>query len=146
MALSYKLSQKQQWRSYKNYLSRYTAKKEIMEKHGTSMYDTRPMTFDDYLAARDALVESGRKININQTLVSRQQYEFTQEQGRALRNVGQELGLEFGREDMVNLRGGGDIRMEDLTLINNRLKELYPNMSGIERGQYITHYVFGDSE
>lgn len=145
-ALSKDLPEERLWKSYQNYLERYMRQKEKMENRGTSMYDPRPMSFDDYCAARDALIESGQEININQTLVSHQQYEFTYQQGRALRDTARELGLEIGDENLMVLRGGGDIRNEDLSLINNKLKELYPEMTGIERAKYITDNIFFGSK
>ena len=145
-ALSKDLPEQRLMRSYQNYVDRFIEKEALMERHGTKMYDDRPMTFDEYCAARDALIESGQEININQTLVSRQQYEFTREQGRALREAGRELGLEIGDEKIINLRGGGVVRNEDLSLINNKLKELYPNMTGIERAKWITDNIFFGSE
>lgn len=140
------LSERRQWKAYQNYVDRYIEKEAIMERHGTQMYDSRPLTFDEYLAARDALIDEGVEININQTLVSRQQYEYTMAQGRALRDTARELGLDIGNEKLINLRGGGAIRYEDLTLINNKLKELHPEWSGIQRAQYITDNIFFGSK
>lgn len=144
--LSYKLSTKRQYKAYQNYLERYYTQKAKMERRGTYMYDPHVMSFDDYLTARDSLIEEGQEININQTIVSKQQYEFTREQGRALKDVGEKLGLEIGSENLMNLRGGGAIRNEDLSLINEKLKELYPGWTGLQRAEYITDNIFFGSK
>ena len=137
------LSERRQLKSYQNYVDRYIAKEALMERHGTAMYDPRPMDFDEWAKMRDTLIEEGHEINLNQTIVSRQQYEFTREQGQALKKVGKDLGLNIGSENLINLRGGGTIRNEDLSLVNNKLKELYPNWTGVQRADWISENIYG---
>lgn len=147
------LSKKQMYNAYRNYISRYTKQKEKMIRKGTYMYDSHMMNYEEYKAVRKAYVDEqkaknpGEKvININQTLVSKQQYEFSREQAIGIREAGKELGLDFEEETLMKIRGGRDIRNEDLSLINNALKDKYPALTGTERSQWITDHIFGDSE
>lgn len=143
------LSKKQMYNAYRNYLQRYNTQAEKMVRRGTYMHDDK-LTYNEYKMVRRAKVEelrdSGRRvININQTIVSEQQYEFSMSQAKGLREAGKELGLEFEGESLMKLRGGRDIRNEDLSLINNALKDKYPDLSGVQRAQWIKDNIFGDS-
>jgi hypothetical protein len=146
------LSKKQMNNAYRNYLERYNRQKEKMIRKGTYMHDDI-LTYEEYKATRRAFIEEQKAknpdkkvININQSIVSAQQYEFSMEQAKGLREAGKDLGLDLSEESLMKLRGGRDIRNEDLSLINNALKEKYPALSGIERSKWITEHVFGDSE
>lgn len=144
------LSKKQMYNAYRNYLSRYVTQANKMVRKGTYMHDDK-LTFNEYKMVRQAKVDELREkgkpiININQSIVSEQQYEFSMEQARGLREAASELGLDFQEESLMKIRGGRDVRGEDLTAINNALKMKYPLLSGTERAQWITDNIFGDSE
>ena len=143
------LSKKQMYNAYRNYLSRYVKQEDKMIRKGTAMHDDK-LTYNEYKMVRRAKVEQLREagrpvININQTIVSEQQYEFSMAQAHGLREAGRELGLDFQTESLMKLRGGRDIRNEDLSLINSALKEKYPDLSGVGRAQWIKDNIFGDS-
>ena len=144
------LSKKQMYNAYQNYLSRYTRQADKMIRRGTYMHDDK-LTYSEYKMVRRAKIEQmkdegKRLININQTIVSEQQYEFSMAQAKGLRSAGQELGLGFADESLMKLRGGRDLRNEDLSLINSALKEKYPELSGIQRAEWIKENIFGGSE
>lgn len=144
------LSKKQMERAYKNYQDRYEAQAQKMRNKGLAMHDKRELTFSEYKMTRRAFVDelraAGRPIiNINQTIVSKQQYEFSMEQARGIREAGSKLGLDLQSQSLVSIRGGRKVRNEDLSLINNALKEEYPQLSGVERAQWIKENIFGDS-
>lgn len=145
------LTAKRLRKAYKNYVKRYKQKEAVMERHGTDMASGM-MTYREYKMTRKAYVESGVDININQTIVSDQQYEFSLRQARSLKEAAKEMDLSFKEESLIQIRGGGAVRNEDLTEINNRMKELaekYPNIyedfaTGRGRAAWIKENIFWD--
>ena len=145
------LSKKRLQNAYKNYVKRYNEKSAIMKRHGTTMASDK-MTYREYKMTRKAYVEAGQEININQTIVSDQQYEFSMGQARSLREAARELDLSFAKDNIIQIRRGGVVRNEDLTEINNRLKELADKFPGIYddfatgtgRANWIKENIFWD--
>jgi len=143
------LSKKQMYNAYRNYLSRYVKQEAKMIRRGTSMHDDK-LTYSEYKMVRRAKVEelkaAGRPVwNINQTIVSEQQYEFSMSQAKGIREASAKLGVDLGEQSLMEIRGGRDIRNEDLSLINNALKDKYPELSGVGRAKWIKDNIFGDS-
>ena len=124
--------------AYMNYKRRYRAKAKIMDKKGLKM--AMPMlNRSDYELARAMAVNDGVTININQTIVSRQQYEYSQDVARRFKRVSEEHDLEWKDLTITEIRKGA----VDVSAINNMLKENYPDMTGKQRAKWISHEVFG---
>ena len=132
------LSKKQMHNAYINYKRRYRAKEKIMEKKHLSMA-SKMLNRADYELARAMAVNDGITININQTIVSRQQYEYTQDVARRFKRVSEEHDLEWKDLTITQIRKGA----VDVSAINAMLKENYPDMTGKQRAKWISHEVFG---
>ena len=145
------LSPKQMRAAYRNYMNRYEAQEAKMLRRGERMNDEM-MTFGSYKATRRAYVEDlqsrgKRVININQSIVSDQQYEFSRLQARGIKDIAETYNIEnLKDQSILKLRSGQAIRNEDLSLINNALKEAHPDWTGAQRARFITDNVFADSE
>ena len=124
--------------AYINYKRRYRAKEKIMEKKHLSMA-SKMLNRADYELARAMAVNDGITININQTIVSRQQYEYTQDVARRFKRVSEEHDLEWKDLTITQIRKGA----VDVSAINAMLKENYPDMTGKQRAKWISHEVFG---
>lgn len=124
--------------AYINYKRRYRAKEKSMKRRGLEMAD-RILNRAEYEMVRAEAVAEGRTININQTIVSNQQYEYSQDIARQFKRVSEEFDLEWKNLTITQLRTG-EI---DVSGINNELKEKFPNMTGKQRAKWISHEVFG---
>lgn len=132
------LSKKQMHNAYINYKRRYRAKEKSMKRRGLEMAD-RILNRAEYEMVRAEAVAEGRTININQTIVSNQQYEYSQDIARQFKRVSEEYDLEWKNLTITQIRTG-DI---DVSGINNELKERFPEMTGKQRAKWISHEVFG---
>ena len=124
--------------AYINYKRRYRAKEKSMKRRGLEMAD-RMLNRSDYELARAMMVADGVKININQTIVSEQQYEYSQSVARRFKRVSEEYNLEWKDKTITQIRMG-EI---DVSGLNNMLKEQFPEMTGKQRAKWIGHEVFG---
>ena len=109
-----------------------------MDKKGLKMA-SKMLNRSAYEMARAMAVNDGITININQTIVSRQQYEYTQDVARRFKRVAEENELEWKDFTITQIRKGA----VDVSAINNMLKEEYPDMTGKQRAKWISHEVFG---
>ena len=132
------LSKKQMHNAYINYKRRYRAKEKSMKRRGLEMAD-RMLNRADYELARAMIVADGVEININQTIVSEQQYEYSQDVARRFKRVSEEYNLEWKDKTITQIRTG-DI---DVSAMNDMLKEQFPEMTGKQRAKWIGHEVFG---
>jgi hypothetical protein len=132
------LSKKQMHNAYINYKRRYRAKAKSMERRGLEMADDMLNRSEYELARADAL-RHGVTININQTIVSKQQYEYSQDIARQFKRVSEEFDLEWKNLTITEIRTG-EI---DVSGLNNMLKETFPEMTGKQRQQWISYEVFG---
>ena len=132
------LSKKQMHNAYINYKRRYRAKAKSMERRGLEMAD-RMLNKAEYEMVRAEIVSEGVTININQTIVSNQQYEYSQSIARQFKKVSEEYDLEWKNLTITQIRTG-EI---DVSGFNNMLKEKFPMMTGKERAKWISHEVFG---
>ena len=132
------LSKKQMHNAYINYKRRYRAKAKSMERRGLEMAD-RILNRAEYEMVRAEIVSEGVTININQTIVSNQQYEYSQSIARQFKKVSEEYDLEWKNLTITQIRTG-EI---DVSGFNNMLKEKFPMMTGKERAKWISHEVFG---
>ena len=132
------LSKKQMHNAYINYKRRYRAKAKSMERRGLEMAD-RMLNKAEYEMVRAEIVSEGITININQTIVSNQQYEYSQSIARQFKKVSEEYDLEWKNLTITQIRTG-EI---DVSGFNNMLKERFPEMTGKERAKWISHEVFG---
>lgn len=134
-----RLGKKQKWNAYKNYVKRYREKEASMQRRGMEM-DSEMLSMNDYLWYRQNIIEErGLTININQTIVSEQQYAYGQSVARRLKSTAEKFDLDWEDLTITEIRKG-DI---DLTGINDALKEEHPDWSGRERASYISWEVFG---
>lgn len=124
--------------AYINYKRRYRAKEKSMKRRGLEMAD-RILNKAEYEMVRAEAVAEGRTININQTIVSNQQYEYSQDIARQFKRVSEEYNLEWKDKTITQIRMG-EI---DVSGFNNMLKEKFPMMTGKERAKWISHEVFG---
>ena len=124
--------------AYINYKRRYRAKEKSMKRRGLEMAD-RILNRAEYEMVRAEVVAEGRTININQTIVSNQQYEYSQDIARQFKRVSEEYNLEWRDKTITQIRMG-EI---DVSGFNNMLKEKFPMMTGKERAKWISHEVFG---
>lgn len=124
--------------AYINYKRRYRAKEKSMKRRGLEMAD-RILNRAEYEMVRAEAVAEGRTININQTIVSNQQYEYSQDIARQFKRVSEEYNLEWKDKTITQIRMG-EI---DVSGFNNMLKEKFPMMTGKERAKWISHEVFG---
>ena len=125
-------------KAYANYQKRYKEKSKTLAKKGYSMADTM-LTKREYNMVRKAYVDSGRTININQTIVSDQAYEYNQQTARRFKRVAQKYDLDWKDLSITELRKGG----VNVSEINNLLKEEYPDWTSYQRAEYISQEVFG---
>lgn len=126
-------------KAYENYVKRYNAKKEEMERKGYQMADTL-LNRREYEMNRQAYIDAGQKININQTLVSDQAYVYSLKTARHLKKFAKEHDLKSAELSITQLRQGEGLT-DELAKLNEALKE--QGMSGYERQKYITYEVFG---
>lgn len=124
--------------AYENYKKRYKAAKKQLKKKGYEMADTM-LTKKEYKMVRKAYVEEGQKININQTIVSDQKYEYSQKTARRFKATAEKYNLDWKDKSITELRKGG----VDVSAINDILKEEYPDWTGTQRQEYISYEVFG---
>ena len=124
--------------AYINYKRRYRAKEKSMKRRGLEMAD-RILNRAEYEMVRAEAVAEGRTININQTIVSNQQYEYSQDIARQFKRVSEEYNLEWKDKTITQIRMG-EI---DVSGFNNMLKEKFPMMTGKQRAKWISHEVFG---
>ena len=132
------LSKKQMRNAYANYKKRYRAKAKSMKRRNLEMADEM-LSRHDYELARAAAINDGITININQTIVSRQQYEYSQSIARQFKRVSEEFDLEWKNVTITQLRMG-EI---DVSGLNRMLKDQFPNMTGYDRQKWISYEVFG---
>lgn len=132
------LSKKQMRNAYANYKKRYRAKAKSMDRRGLKMKDGM-LSRHDYELARAMAINDGITININQTIVSRQQYEYSQDIARQFKRVSEEFDLDWKTTTITELRMG----KVDVSGINNMLKEQHPDWTGYDRQKWISYEVFG---
>ena len=132
------LSRKQMHNAYINYKRRYRAKAKSMERRGLKMKDVM-LTRHDYELARAMAINDGVTININQTIVSKQQYEYSQDIARQFKRVSEEFDLDWKNTTITELRMG----KVDVSGINNMLKDQHPDWTGYDRQKWISYEVFG---
>ena len=132
------LSKKQMHNAYINYKRRYRAKEKSMKRRGLEMAD-RMLNKAEYEMVRAEAVADGITININQTIVSNQQYEYSQDIARQFKRVSEEYDLEWKNLTITQIRTG-EI---DVSGLNDMLKEQFPQMTGKQRAKWISHEVFG---
>lgn len=133
-----KKSSKRLENAYANYKKRYKAKKKSLQKRGYEMADTM-LNKREYEMVRKAYQNDGVKININQTIVADQAYEYSQKTARRFKATAEKFDLEWKDKSITELRKGGI----DVSQINDILKEEYPDWTGSQRQQYISYEVFG---
>lgn len=124
--------------AFKNYKKRYREKKKMLEKKGYTMADTM-LNKKEYTMVRKAYQDEGITININQTIVSDQAYEYSQKTARRFKATAEKYNLEWQDKTITELRKGGI----DVSEINELLKEEYPDWTGSQRAGYISYEVFG---
>lgn len=124
--------------AYANYKKRYKAAQKQLKKKGYDMADTM-LTKREYKMVRQAYVDEGQKININQTIVSDQKYEYSQKTARRFKATAEKYDLEWKNKSITELRKGGI----DVSEINEILKEEYPDWTGTQRQEFISYEVFG---
>ena len=124
--------------AYINYKRRYRAKEKSMKRRGLEMAD-RMLNRSDYELARAMAVADGITININQTIVSEQQYEYSQDVATRFKRVSEQYDLEWKDKTITQIRTG-DV---DVSGLNDMLKEQFPEMTGKQRAKWIGHEVFG---
>lgn len=125
-------------KAYENYKKRYKKKKKMLKKKGYEMA-SEMMTKREYIRIRDIYQREVTTININQTIVADQAYEYSQKTARQFKRVAEEYDLDWKDKSITQLRKG-EI---DVSAINSLLKEMYPEWTGYDRQQYISYEVFG---
>lgn len=124
--------------AYINYKRRYRAKEKSMKRRGLEMAD-KMLNKAEYEMVRAEAVADGLTININQTIVSNQQYEYSQDIARQFKRVSEEFDLEWKNLTITQIRTG-EI---DVSGLNDMLKEKFPQMTGKQRQKWISYEVFG---
>ena len=137
MARKYDMSKRLD-KAYANYQKRYRDKSKTLAKKGYGMV-SRMLTKREYMYNRQAYIDEGVTININQTIVSDQAYEYNQKTARRFKRVAQKYDLDWKDLSITELRKGG----VNVSEINELLKEEYPDWTGYQRAEYISHEVFG---
>lgn len=124
--------------AYANYKKRYRAAKKQLKKKGYDMASDM-MTKREYLRIRDIYQREVTTININQTIVSDQKYEYSQKTARRFKATAEKFDLDWKDKSITELRKGG----VDVSEINEILKEEFPDWTGYQRQEYISYEVFG---
>ena len=104
----------------------------------------------EYLANRQAYINEGVTTNINQTIVSEQAYEYSQDTARRFKRVAQEHNLSWKDLKVEELMKGS----VDVSEINNSLKQMtdeereekfkqLPDSVKHTNQGYISYMVFG---
>ena len=127
--------------AYENYKKRYRAKAKAMKKRGLEM-ESPMMNKREYKMVRKAYVEQeGVKTNINQTIVSDQQYKYSEKTARHLKKWSKENKRADTKDlSIAEIRQGKGLP-EELVKLNEELKG--QGLSGKERQEYISYEVFG---
>ena len=123
--------------AYKNYVKRYKAKQESMRRRGMEM-ESSIMNKNLYVKVREEMKENGVKENINQTIVSEQQYRYSYKTAKRFLETAEQEQLEWGDSLVREIRSG----KIDVTGINDYLKE-HTDFTGKERAAWIGHNIFG---
>lgn len=148
MARRYTMSKRLD-KAYENYKKRYKAAEKQIEKKGYQMADTM-LNKREYKMARKAYIAEGHTTNINQTIVSDQKYEYSQETARRFKKTAEKFDLDWQNLNITQLRTGSI----DVSAINDALKEMsdeeleklyssLPNNVKHTRQGYISYEVFG---
>lgn len=124
--------------AYKNYVKRYKEKQKSMRRRGMEMDDTM-MSKKDYIVVRQAYIDEGVTVNINQTIVSDQTYQYNQKTARKFKETAKKYDLDWKDKTITELRRGE----VDVSGINNILKEEHPDWTGKQRQRWISYEVFG---
>lgn len=133
------LSKRRFDKAYANYVKRYKAKAKMLKRKGYEMASDM-MTKREYKRIRDIYTrESGLTININQTIVSDQAYEYSQKTARQFKATAEKYKLSWKNMSITELRKAGI----DVSELNEVLKMEHPDWTGNDRQQYISYEVFG---
>lgn len=138
MAKHIKKHSKRLANAYENYKKRYKAAEKQLRKHGYEMA-SEMMTKREYERIRDIYIREVTTININQTIVADQKYEYSQKTAKRFKTTAEKFNLDWKDKTIRELRKGGI----DVSKLNDRLKEEFPEMTGTERQKYISYEVFG---
>lgn len=126
-------------RSYENYVKRYEAKQAMMRRHGYEMASKMIKNKAMYKVVIEDMKREGRKINLNQTLVAEQAYEYSLKEARRFKATAEKYDLSWKDKSITQLRKG-EI---DVSEMNDLLKENHPDWTGKQRQKYISYEVFG---
>lgn len=128
--------------SYKNYKKLFKEAKYKFAKKGKKMDDDKLLTKSEWLTQRMTLIDAGHKTNINQTIVSAQKYKYSQELARRIKEGAKKVGLDYEKKSIYAIRQGV-IEGDDLSAVNEQLRDDHPDWNGYRRSHYIAHEVFG---
>lgn len=129
-------------KAYANYKKRYQAKEASLKKRGYDMQSPM-LSPEGYEAVREAYQRDGVKINLNQTIVSDQAFEYSQKQARGIRKAAEDQNNPIKDYSLTDIRTGKVDISSITTDMNEDLKKLFPTWTGVERSKYISHEVFG---
>lgn len=124
--------------AYSNYKKRYREAEKKLKKKGYEMA-SKMMNKREYERIREIYKSEVTKININQTIVADQKYEYSQKTARRFKATAEKYNLNWSNKTITELRKGG----VDVSTINDILKEEYPEWTGYQRQEYISYEVFG---
>lgn len=141
-------------KAYQNYVEQFTKRSTAQLARGYQIVAPKILSFEEFKGNRTLLRKMGvASGNITRVIVSKQIYEFSQEDAKAMFNALQDLGI-IDKKDMTiygtkvtleALRSKGGIGGEALSLINDKLKEDPKYANSYDRAEYIRELVFQDS-
>lgn len=134
-------------RGYIDYIRKYRKKKEMLERRGKKMVDERMLSPSEWKSSQLALKETGRKTSINIEIVNAQAYVIRRKTIIRYIEELEKRGVDpkISMDDIFTIMTTPDMSASplDLALINDILKIENPELSGYERRDYISHYIFG---
>lgn len=137
-------------KAYENYTKRYTEMANRLAKKGYSMYDKNMLTRREYEMSREALKAEGVTININQTLVSEQAFEYNKATALRFKHTAQKFDLDWKDYKIEELmKGKQDISAlykELKSKTDDELNQIFANLPANVAhniGAFISYEVFG---
>lgn len=139
---------------YDDYLRRYNKAQEVNAKRGHDMMDKK-MSFTKYKIEREELIAERKELvaegkiknigNVNQYMVSEQQFATSRQTAKAAQKWAKEEGLDVKIDRYTDIRDfteNSDVR-DALRTRYKELKALYPEYSTQDLGRIISVEVYG---
>lgn len=139
---------------YDDYLRRYNKAQEVNAKRGHDMMDKK-MSFTKYKIEREELIAERKELvaegkiknigNVNQYMVSEQQFATSRQTAKAAQKWAKEEGLDVKIDRYTDIRDFTDDKNvgDALSAYYEKLKAMYPSKTTEQLGRIISQEVYG---